>query len=241
MNPTIAGSTRDADARSEESSVPALWTRLAREWKHLRDALSPTKRRERDRWLRQGGVELLRAVGIGTGDAVVDFGCGSGAYSLPAARLVGEGGRVAAVDVSARKLNKLMRQAAAGGLACLRTAQSLEAVTVLLGGRPCKAILLYDVLHFMDADARRRLYRAFHRMLARDGVLSVHPKHVRGDAPARRFRDMTIEDVVHEIEAAGYRLRDRREATLWHGHGCVRGTLLAFGKAAEAEPGPDQT
>lgn len=49
----------------------------------------------------------LAHCGITPGMIIADFGSGSGAYALEAARLVGEGGRVYAVDVQKDLLDRL--------------------------------------------------------------------------------------------------------------------------------------
>jgi len=41
---------------------------------------------------------VLRAVGVRGGLTVLDFGCGSGNYSIPAAKIVGEKGKVYTLD-----------------------------------------------------------------------------------------------------------------------------------------------
>jgi predicted methyltransferase len=204
-------------------------------------ALSPAKRRAKAQWLARDGVEFLRAAGIGPGDTVVDFGCGAGAYSIPAAWLVGADGLVVAVDVRARARRSLLIGAARQGLRNIRTARHLAELACLLKDRHCKAVLLYDVLHFMDADTRRRLYDACGERLGPDGFLSVFPTHLAGDDPAQWFRNMTIEDVSREIEGAGFRLSGRVETTLWHNPGCVRGTVLTFRKANGETAGPAAT
>ena len=192
--------------------------------------MRPAKRRAKKQWLTCDGIEFLSDTGLGKGDTVVDFGCGPGAYSIPAALLVGADGLVVSVDVRVRVLRSLMRRAAARGLKNIRTAQHLAEMTSLLEQRACKAVLLYDVLHFMDLDARGQLYRAFHETLSSDGVLSVFPKHLEDDSPSRYFRDMTIENVSTEIEQAGFRLYGRLETYLWHNPDRVRGTVLTFRK-----------
>ena len=190
--------------------------------------LSPAKRRARTQWLTRDGVEFLRAVGIGKGDAIIDFGCGPGAYSIPAALLVGNDGLVVSVDIRPKVLSSLMRRASAQGLGNIRVAQHLAEMAFLLKGRSCRAVLLYDVLHFMDPGARKALYGAFRKHLAPDGFLSVFPKHLKGDSPTRYFRDMTIDEVAAEIESAGFRLQERRDVDLWHNPDCVRGTVLTL-------------
>ena len=203
-----------------------FWHKLARGLA----ALSPVKRREKAQWLTRDGVEFLRDAGLRKGDTVIDFGCGAGAYSIPAALLVGNDGLVVSVDVRGPALKSLVRMAASRGLGNIRAAQHLAEMAFLLNGRPCRAVLLYDVLHFMDAATRKGLYRAFHERLRTDGFLSVFPKHLKDDSPSRHFRDMTIEDISREIQQAGFRLCERLETHLWHNPDRVRGTVLTFRK-----------
>lgn len=201
---------------------------VVRELAHLRAAMSPGKRRARARWIREDGVAFVRDLGVSEGDVVLDFGCGPGSYSLPAARRVGEAGRVVAVDRRARALGRLRRGARTEGLRNVLTASHLDEAVTLLKGRPCRAVLLYDVLHFMERSERLKLYEVFHGVLTPDGVLSVHPKHVKGRHAARYFRDVTVEDLVREIESARFRLSERTTTHLWHGHEREDGMLLNF-------------
>jgi len=60
--------------------------------------------------------QLLEAVGIKAGQVVLDFGCGSGTYTFPAARIVGDKGKVYALDKNSEVLNKLMQRARSVGL-----------------------------------------------------------------------------------------------------------------------------
>ena len=53
---------------------------------------------------------------IREGDTVVDLGCGMGYFSLPMASLVGESGKVIAVDLQSQMLNGLKRRAEKAGL-----------------------------------------------------------------------------------------------------------------------------
>ena len=52
----------------------------------------------------------------GPGDVVADLGCGPGFFTLPLAEMVGDDGRVIAVDLQAAMLEKLRQRAARRGL-----------------------------------------------------------------------------------------------------------------------------
>jgi len=53
-------------------------------------------------WLDKNAYEFLAEVSVNKGQSVLDFGCGSGTYTIPAAKLVGESGRVYALDIRGR-------------------------------------------------------------------------------------------------------------------------------------------
>jgi cyclopropane fatty-acyl-phospholipid synthase-like methyltransferase len=196
--------------------------------------MNPTARRARIRWEQRDGVDFLKRIGLSKGDAVVDFGCGSGAYSVPAANVVGDDGVIVAVDARDLTRKRLERRAAARNIKRLRVVRDMAGVAETLGDRRCQLVLMYDVLHFMDRNDRMSLYEQIGRFMADKGVLSVHPKHVMGDRPARFFSNKTVDDIVREIEEAGFLLKRREETDLWHDHGVVRGTILVFGKCKHA-------
>lgn len=69
---------------------------------------------ERRKW--QNPEAVLTGIGLKAGSTLVDAGCGSGFFTLPAARIAGPGGRVWAFDTDAGTIETLRRQAAGQGL-----------------------------------------------------------------------------------------------------------------------------
>ena len=59
---------------------------------------------------------VIKALGIGPGMKIADFGCGAGFYSLPIARAVGPSGRVFALDVQKSALELVRSKAKAARL-----------------------------------------------------------------------------------------------------------------------------
>lgn len=215
------------------ANIARLYLMRAYHW------INPATRRRIAAWECADGLPFLRRLGISNGNVVLDFGSGPGHYSLPAALVVGQHGLVCAVDRNSMRRRRLARRARALGLENVRPVAQLADAPGALAGRQCDAVLAYDVLHFMDADERRRLYETFRELLAAGGLLSVHPKHVRDDVPRRYFQDMTVDDVAREIEAAGFRLRERLPCTLWHDHRPMPGTVLDFVRADRLSAGAE--
>ncbi|MCK4308341.1 methyltransferase domain-containing protein, partial [candidate division WOR-3 bacterium] len=69
-----------------------------------------------ERWLKKYGKEFLRDIGIREGQTVLDFGCGSGYYTIPAAKIVGSNGKVYALDKDGEKLKEVAEMAASENL-----------------------------------------------------------------------------------------------------------------------------
>ena len=209
-----------------------LWPRhLYRTGQRIFHWFNPATRRRIAVWEGMDGLAFVRTLHVAPGNVVLDFGSGPGHYSVPSALVVGERGLVCAVDQNALRRRRLARRARALDLRNIRPVAQLDDVSAALTGKRCDAVLAYDVLHFMDADERCQLYERFRQLLAERGLFSVHPKHVHGDAPSRYFAELTVDDVAHEIEAAGFRLRERLTVTLWHDHGPISGTVLNFERA----------
>lgn len=67
------------------------------------------------RGLFQNPESILRGL-VREGDNVADLGCGPGFFTLPLARMVGAGGKVAAVDLQEAMLEKMLHRAGKAGL-----------------------------------------------------------------------------------------------------------------------------
>lgn len=61
-------------------------------------------------------VAVIRELGVQVGFRVADFGAGSGAFSVAAARVVGDAGRVYAIDVQRELLQRIKHVATQEGL-----------------------------------------------------------------------------------------------------------------------------
>lgn len=68
----------------------------------------------RRRW--QDPVAILLDIGLKPGFIFVDVGCGDGFFAIPAAKLVGDRGRVYGVDMDAEAIGRLRKRAEKKGL-----------------------------------------------------------------------------------------------------------------------------
>jgi len=100
-------------------------------------------------WMDQKGISFLKNVGIRQGQTVLDFGCGEGFYSIPAAKLVGMNGKVYAVDKDTAVLSKLIKRTWEEGLKNVISIGEKHDLSGIIENRSVDVALLYDILHYL--------------------------------------------------------------------------------------------
>ncbi|TEU02583.1 MAG: class I SAM-dependent methyltransferase [Dehalococcoidia bacterium] len=148
--------------------------------------------RIRDRFRDPG--KQLEKVGIKEGQTLLDFGCGSGSYVIPAARMVGENGRVDALDIHPLAISAVEKKANKEGLTNIATILSDRDTG--LPDESIDVVLLYDVIRSIKD--KRALLKELHRVMKENGLLSILAEHIK------------VEDVLEIAEKDGlFSLRDQ--------------------------------
>lgn len=165
--------------------------------------------------------KVIRSVGVKAGQSVLDFGCGSGIYTIPVARVVGNRGKVYALDKDRKVQDNLMKSADSAGLANIRKLDTPGGTQIALANDSVDVVLLFDVFHdyyFSSAGERQDLLGEIRRILKKGGILSVYPKHMETEAKA-------------EIESAGFSLENQLTINLVHDKTDIeRGQIMNFKK-----------
>ena len=89
---------------------------------------------------------LLAALNLKPGQIVCDMGCGNGFYTLQLAKLVGDQGRVLAVDIQSEMLHLLSERAKEANITNIELVQGTQVDPKLPAGG-VDLILLVDVYH----------------------------------------------------------------------------------------------
>lgn len=128
---------------------------------------------------------ILNEARLKAGFTVLDYGCGPGSFSLAAAELVGEAGKVYALDINPLAVARVNREAA--------RKNRYNVTTILSDGetgledRSVDVVLLYDVFHELH-DAHSIL-RELHRVMRSTAVLSVSDHHMEDDEIVERLTE----------------------------------------------------
>jgi ubiquinone/menaquinone biosynthesis C-methylase UbiE len=165
---------------------------------------------------------MLQQIGIKRGQTVLDFGCGSGMYTIPAAKIVGKQGMVYALDKDNEVLDELMQKAESAGLKNIKRMETSGKLEIDLADESVDVVLLFDVFHsyyFPQSDDRRKLLSEIHRIMKLTAFVSVWPKHMESET----------ED---EVEKANFYLEKEFSEMLIHeNRNLEKGKVLNFRKA----------
>ena len=179
------------------------------------------------RWLDRTGPAFIRKAGVHPGQTVLDFGCRSGSYTIPAAKVVGPTGSVFAVDKDCETLRTFRRTIRRQETSNIRCLCIVEGEDIPVPARSVDVVLLYDVLHggyFPEHDQRLKLVRKLRRVLKPKGLLSLYPTHLKKYG-------LTFDTILSEVRQAGFHLRGEARRKLLHDDQFTRGRVFSFTKA----------
>jgi len=183
-----------------------------------------------EKWQTKNGVGFLKKVGIKPGQAVLDFGCRVGHYTIPAAKVVGNKGIVYAVDKEQQALNELEQKAVHLNLKNIRIINTSGRIQIDLENDSIDVVLFYDVLHYHEKKERKKLYAEAHRVLKQDGLLSVYPKHNLEDNPTMEFKNLSLGEIKEEIQNSKFVFEKNHCGFISHDDDFNQGCVLNFRK-----------
>jgi ubiquinone/menaquinone biosynthesis C-methylase UbiE len=144
------------------------------------------------------------------GFTLIDVGCGNGFFALPAARLVGERGKVFGFDANAEAIGMLKKTVMNEGLRNLNLRVGMAEETVLCDA--CADIVFFGiVLHDFKDDSRvlsnaKRMLKSTGRLVDLDWK-----KEPMNFGPPLRIR-FSEEKAVSLIEAADFKINSVKDA-----------------------------
>ena len=152
----------------------------------------------------------LGSIGLRAAMVFMDIGCGDGFFAIPAAQLVGEKGKVYALDIDASAIGRLKRKAAEKGLKNISAEVGAAEETIFC--EECADIVFYStVLH--DFRDPAKVLRNAKRMLKPSGTLvDLYWKKKRtAFGPPLQIR-FSEEQAANLIKATGFRIESVRDA-----------------------------
>jgi ubiquinone/menaquinone biosynthesis C-methylase UbiE len=116
-------------------------------------------------------LRTLRDAGVQPGQTVLEVGCGTGFFTLPAATLIGDKGRLIAMDVTSDFITRVSIKVEAANLKNVQVIKR-NALDTDLDTASIDTVLLFGVLPFPLLPLNQ-LLPEMHRVLKPEGSLSV--------------------------------------------------------------------
>lgn len=146
---------------------------------------------------------LIENLPIEAGDAIADLGAGTGYFSLPMARMVGDAGTVYAVDIQPEMLWTINDRAANEGVSNIRTVLATEKDPGLTD-ESIDMVLMVDAYH--EFEWPWEVMTAVYDSLVPGGkVVLIEYRAEDRRIPIKRLHKMSERQARAELEAVGFR------------------------------------
>ena len=120
---------------------------------------------------------VLKEANIKPGSRVLDYGCGPGGYVAGTAKLVGQSGKVYALDLHPLAIRRVQELARKKQLTNVETIHSN--CQTGLPDHSVDVVLLHDIFHMLDDP--QAILAELDRVLKQNGTLSVSDHHMSQD------------------------------------------------------------
>ena len=177
-----------------------------------------------EEWLNSKGESILRDYGIKSGQYLLDFGCGSGVYSLIASKIVGDKGRIYALDYDEDPLEELFDKIQNQNINNIEIIKASKEISIPLNSNSLDIVLMYDVYHLLDKDDRIKLLNEIYRILKLNyGVLSYFATHIGSYG-------INLNKVQEQVKKAGFEFVEQFKRPMFHWSWIEEGTILNYRK-----------
>jgi len=142
-------------------------------------------------------INKVKKIGIQTGNTIIDYGCGPGSYTIPAAELTGPGGKVYAVDIhplAIKKVKKKIKKYNVSNIETIKTDCKMD-----IKDNSIDIIMCFDVFHAFGAK-EGSILKEFCRVLDKNGFLLINDHHYQEDELLSKVLNHEIFDLMRKEE-----------------------------------------
>lgn len=174
-----------------------------------------------EKWLKQQGEKILKEVGIKEGHSVLDFGCGSGVYTLIVSKIVGKEGIVHAIDSNHQNIEDLKHKMKKEKINNVKLIKTRKKISFPVEGRIIDVVLVYDVYHLLDNLQKINLIKEIKNFLKYNGIVSFHVTHLNKEG-------VKIKEIQDQMEINGFKLKNKLKRPMFHWSWIEEGLILNF-------------
>jgi ubiquinone/menaquinone biosynthesis C-methylase UbiE len=154
------------------------------------------------RKMMQPPAKVIAYSGIKPGIKVLEIGCGSGAFTIEAARTVGQQGKVYALDIQEDMLGKLRTKLSRPGNSDIRNIEIINKSAYELPFADNSLDLVFMVTVFQEIPDKQRALAQIKRVLKPAGILAVSELLPDPDYPWRSTTERMLSKAGLIFEAA---------------------------------------
>jgi len=124
-------------------------------------------------------TKLLQSSGVNKGQIILDFGCGNGTYTIPAAKIAGSTGSVYAIDENESKLAELSQKCKQQNLTNVTIINTNGELHFDFNDAMFDVVLLYDIFWYFSAGNHNliTLLNEVYRVCKNNALVSIYPEH----------------------------------------------------------------
>jgi ubiquinone/menaquinone biosynthesis C-methylase UbiE len=167
---------------------------------------------QRRQW--QDPEAILKKIGLAPGYTFMDIGCGSGFFTLPAARITGTKGKVYGLDSQSSSLDEIRKKAKAEGLKNIELKAATAEETIIC--HACADIVFLGIVLHDFQDPARVLMNARLMIKPRGILANLDWKKVDmnfGPPLSKRFDEAAASRL---IEGAGFQIESTEDSGQYH-------------------------
>lgn len=135
-------------------------------------------------------MKKIIKVKISLGNHVLDYGCGPGSFTIAAAKVVGDSGKVYAADIQPLSAEKIHQKALKEGLNNIETITT-DCSTGLKDNSIDKTIC-FDMFHMLND--QQKILKEFHRVLKPNSTLALDCHHM-----TKKIESVVVESGLFKI------------------------------------------
>ena len=143
--------------------------------------------------------KFLKAAGLKPGQKVLEVGCGPGAFTIPAARIVGKDGFIYAVDIHPLAIKRVKEKISKSGIENIKPVLT-DASNTGLSDQEIDLVFMFGMPHV--AGGLTNVLSEIHRVLKPGGILSFEK--------SRKLANKLIAD----IETKGFMFTEKKGGIL---------------------------
>ena len=202
-----------AQEKQEEKLPPALTEYKGREIAQTMHYLGAPWLVRESREREEECTTLLKALHVKPGMTVCDMGCGNGFYTLKLAEMVGEKGKVLAVDIQQEMLRLLEDRAKEAKVANIKLLLG-SVIDPRLPDGEVDLILCVDVYH--EFSHPEHMLAAMRTSLSPKGRLALVEFRLEDPkVPIKTLHKMSKEQILKEFPPNGYKLVEQFDMLPW--------------------------